>query len=230
MGPSIGVGNEYCSWILKPNGKVIARRTLRSLTHIEQSSPVELRKIQHFDHVITKKYGDGIHGPQAFDMDEINAPLDFDDYRSESEDNHMEKRPKDADGKNINNKFIDVDVRMLHNEEITRAKVTGRTVFDNGQTSGTYHDNPYHNTLVYDVTFPIGTVKEYAASLIADNMVNQVDKDSFEFNLLELITDHQKPRDALSLDDEQLMNNEMERVQSDDGWYFQILWTDGNKE
>ena len=61
-------------------------------------------------------------------------------------------------------------------------------------------------------------------------MVNQVDKDSFEFNLLELITDHQKPRDALSLDDEQLMNNEMERVQSDDGWYFQILWTDGNKE
>ena len=42
----------------------------------------------------------------------------------------MEKRPKDADGKAINqqpiyDKFIDVDVRMSHNEEITSAKVTG---------------------------------------------------------------------------------------------------------
>ena len=31
LGPSTGVGNEYCSWVLKPIGKIIARRTLRSL-------------------------------------------------------------------------------------------------------------------------------------------------------------------------------------------------------
>ena len=46
-------------------------------------------------------------------------------------------------------------------------------------------------------------------------MVNQVDKDSFDFNLLECIFDHQESRDALS---------------SDAGWNFQILWNDGNKE
>ena len=55
LGPSVGVGNEYCSWVLKPNGKVIARRTLRSLTHLEQSSPVEIKKIQHFDYLISKR-------------------------------------------------------------------------------------------------------------------------------------------------------------------------------
>ena len=94
MGPSIGVGNEYCSWVLKPNGKVIARRTLRSLTHIDQSSPVELKKIQHFDYLITKKYGDGTNGPKAFDMNEIDQPFDFDDYHSESDDEHIKKHPR----------------------------------------------------------------------------------------------------------------------------------------
>ena len=83
MGPSLGVGNEYCSWVLKPNGKVIARRTLRSLTHIEQSSPVELKKLQNFDYLITKTYGDGISGPKACEMDETDQPLDFDGYHSE---------------------------------------------------------------------------------------------------------------------------------------------------
>ena len=50
------------------------------------------------------------------------------------------------------------------------------------------------------------------------------------FNLLECILDHQKTRDALSSDNEQLVSNENKRVQSDDGWYFQILCNDGNKE
>ena len=81
-------------------------------------------------------------------MDEIDQPFNFDDYHSESDDEFMEKIPKDADGQAINqqpvyNKFLDVDVRLSQNDVLTRAKVTGLTVFDNGQTSGTYHENPY---------------------------------------------------------------------------------------
>ena len=119
----------------------------------------------------------------------------------------MAKTPRDADDNAINqqpvyDKFIDVDVRLSHTNEITRAKVTGQTVFDNGQTSGTYDKNPYKNTLTYDVTFPDGAVKEYAASLLAENMVNQIDKDSFEYNLLECILNHEKTRGALSSEDE----------------------------
>ena len=77
---------NICSWVLKPNGKIIARRTLRSLTHIEQSSPVELKKLQNFDYFITKKYGDGISGPKDFEMTETDHLLDFDDYNNESDD------------------------------------------------------------------------------------------------------------------------------------------------
>ena len=46
LGPSTGVGNELCSWVLKTNGKVVARRTIRPLNNIERNSEVEKEKIK----------------------------------------------------------------------------------------------------------------------------------------------------------------------------------------
>ena len=66
--------------------------------------------------------------------------------------------------------------------------------------------------------------------MIAKNMVNQVDKDSFEYNLLECILDHEKTRDALSSDDERLVSDKGKHIHSIDGRFFQLLWNDGNNE
>ena len=52
LGPSIGVGNEACSWILKANAKVIARRTIRPLNMVELHSEIEKEKIKTFDECI----------------------------------------------------------------------------------------------------------------------------------------------------------------------------------
>ena len=190
--------------------------------------------------MITKKYGDGISGPKEFELVDTVRPFDFDDYENESDDDEpMTKESCDIAGRVINqqpvyDKFIDVDVRLSHNDELTRARVTGRTVFDNGQTSGTYHENPYNNTMTYDVTFPDGTVKMYAASLIAENMVDQVDKESFEYNMLASILDYRKTRDALPSDDEGLGNaddkGKDKYIHTTDGWSFHLLWKDENKE
>ena len=37
-----------------------------------------------------------------------------------------------------------------------------------GNMSGRYHENPFLNSLVYEVEFPYGYVKEYYANIIAD--------------------------------------------------------------
>ena len=42
-----------------------------------------------------------------------------------------------------------------------------------GNIVGTYDDNPILNTIVYDVEFPDGAVKQYAANVIAENMYTQ---------------------------------------------------------
>ena len=72
--------------------------------------------------------------------------------------------------------------------------MVGRTVADDGKAYGTYDENPYRNTVSYDVGFQDGEVKNYSASLIADNMYAQVDKEGQMFNLLDSILDQKFKR------------------------------------
>ena len=69
------------------------------------------------------------------------------------------------------------------------AKVSGRTVGPDGKTIGTFHDTPIFNSIVYDVDFPDGEVKEYAANVIAENMLLQVDNEGFTLTMLDSILD-----------------------------------------
>ena len=40
---------------------------------------------------------------------------------------------------------------------------------------GQHHKNPLLNTLMYDIEFPNGDVRKYAANIIAVNLLAQVD-------------------------------------------------------
>ena len=57
------------------------------------------------------------------------------------------------------------------------AKVARRILDEIGKLVGTYYDNPMLNTLMYDVAFPDGATKPYAANMIAENIHNSVDLD-----------------------------------------------------
>eukprot|EP00957_Ditylum_brightwellii_P117609 8969801-Ditylum_brightwellii.AAC.1 len=48
------------------------------------------------------------------------------------------------------------------------------------------------NTMIYDVEFPDGQVCEYATSIIAENMLAQVDLDGYTNTLMESIVDYKK--------------------------------------
>ena len=65
-------------------------------------------------------------------------------------------------------------------------KVTQTTIGPDGQVTGTYYNNPYLNA----VEFPDGQVKEYAANIIVENMLTQVDSDGMSTTLMEAIVDH----------------------------------------
>ena len=64
-------------------------------------------------------------------------------------------------------------------------KVTQRTIGPDGQVTGTYDNNPYLTSIIYDVEFPDGQVKQYAANIIAENMLTQVDSDGMSTTLME---------------------------------------------
>ena len=82
------------------------------------------------------------------------------------------------------------------------AKVCGRTVGPDGKTIWTFNDTPTFNSVVYDVEFTDGEVTEYAANVIAENILSQVDNEGFTLNLLDSILDFKKDDQAVSKDDQ----------------------------
>eukprot|EP00957_Ditylum_brightwellii_P060677 4606691-Ditylum_brightwellii.AAC.1 len=55
LGPTRGVGNKICQWILKENGNVVPHQTCRPLQVAEVHSDTERKKHEIFDAVIEKK-------------------------------------------------------------------------------------------------------------------------------------------------------------------------------
>ena len=52
-----------------------------------------------------------------------------------------------------------------------------------------YDDNPALKSIIYNVEFPDGTIKEYAANVIAENMLSQVDSEGYSLRLMDSILD-----------------------------------------
>ena len=172
LGPARGAGNEMAQWILKANGRVVPRRSLRPFKVDEIHSPVEIKKREVFDELIKRRWGTPMTQPNT-------------------EVEHI----VDSTGKLINqqpayDQIINAEVQLQLGEEMVNGKVNQRTIGPDGQVTGTYDNNPFLNSIMYDVEFPDGQVKEYAANIIAENMLTQVDPDGMSTTLMEAIVDH----------------------------------------
>ena len=55
LGPASGTGNEMAQWVLKENGRVVPRRTLRPLHVDELQNPTETKKREAFDVLIERR-------------------------------------------------------------------------------------------------------------------------------------------------------------------------------
>ena len=73
--------------------------------------------------------------------------------------------------------LINAELTLPHGEVQQSARVISRVIDDNGNYVGNYDDNPVLNTLLYNVKFSDGTVREYTANTIIENMYSQVDYD-----------------------------------------------------
>ena len=65
LGPARGAGNEMAQWILKANGRVVPRRSLRPLKVDEIHSPAEIKKREVFDELIKRRWGTPMTPPNT---------------------------------------------------------------------------------------------------------------------------------------------------------------------
>ena len=75
--------------------------------------------------------------------------------------------------------LIHAEVVLPHREELQASKVKRKAKGLNGNLTGTYNQKPLLNSMLYDVEFPDGAIKQYYANVIAKNMYLQVDQYGF---------------------------------------------------
>ena len=85
LGPAKNEGNEMTQWILKQNGWVVPRRTVRKLTSekLAPSNDVEKAKRDAFDIDIRRKLGDSFSSPVDALKPENSEEDSTDDYYGE---------------------------------------------------------------------------------------------------------------------------------------------------
>ena len=69
--------------------------------------------------------------------------------------------------------LINADVLLPQGEAQLMAKVVRRSIDRDGNIIGDFEKTPSLHSLVYDVEFTDGTVKQYAANFIAENILSQ---------------------------------------------------------
>ena len=242
LGPLKNEGNDMAQAILTIAGTIVPRRTVRRLTISEVHSPSEQRKREFFDKIIRQKLGDSITplkvtAPDSEAIDETDfADVDT-DAEEDSPSDLPDEDPVDATGKAIYEQpftdlLLNAQVILPQGEEMKSATVIGRSKDVHGDLIGDYNQNPFLNTQVYDVEFHDGTVREYSANTIAQNMYQQVDAHGHSQNVLDSIVTHKMDSTALMPHQTHVTTrNGVKRLRkSTRGWKLLVLWKDGNEQ
>ena len=182
------------------------------------------------------------HDPGHYDSDRTHRSPDGTEFDYYEDSSHRplhlpEADVVDATGKPImqqamTDKLISVEVTLPNGDEANAlGKVLRRSVDEDGRLKGKYNDNPLFNTLVYDVQFSDGTVKEYQANMIAQNILEQVDKDGHYAVGFQIIG-HKMDGDAVRKEDRYIIrrNGQKEMRKTTTGWRLLLQWKDGTRQ
>jgi len=224
LGPAKNKGNMMSQMILTEGLQFLPIQTIQKLTPAERNDPVVREKIKILDEKIAKRFGDST-GKSNIVVEDVDEDDEDDNERIPVENDS----PKilDMDDFEDVDQYIGMEVCLpLNGEYMTAGTVVSRAISD-GKVKGRFDKNPILDTRIYDVKFPDGSIKQYSANIIAQNMYSQVDEDGYRYQLLESIMDHRKMSDAVDEEFETLSNGQRRRPKTTIGWDIHVQWRDG---
>ena len=214
LGPAIDQGSRMCQYILTDKGQVMPVQTLRRLTPSELNNPFEIEARKSFDDFIRKRYGDPHKPPE--NNDSLPSPQDtLVDFGIEDESTV----PEADDFENYEN-YIGGEVLLpQYGEHMHAARIIGVAKDGLGNDIGSYNPNPILDTRVYEVMFPDGAIERYAANVLAENMLGQVDEHGYMYRMLDTIEDHRTDGTEATISG----------AYTTRGHEIKCAWTDGTK-
>jgi len=231
LGPANNAGNAMSQWVLTITGDVMPIQTLRKLTKSEIFNPSMQLRMKEYDLKIRNRYGDSMTTADEpnDEQDESDEIIYNEDYESLYDD---EPTPSTLEHDEVVDHELYLEAEVMLPKDgvhLQAARVVGRAKDSNGKKIGLFNKNPILNTQVYEVMFPDGTVKQYAANIIAENIFSQVDEYGYRYQLLRNIISHKKDDTAIEIGNEFTIskNGNKSRKHTTKGWFFEVEWADG---
>ena len=143
----------------------------------------------------------------------------------------VEELPDDDEHEDLDN-YIHAQLLLDVGKEKLQGRVTQRVRAPDGSKKGKPHKNPMFDTHAYLVEFSDGSVSEYTANIIVENIYSQVDPEGRSFAILREICGHKHDRTAIPKGEgfDTSHNGNRSPKKTTRGWKLQVLWKDGTTE
>jgi hypothetical protein len=174
LGPSHDVGQALCYWIMKPNGEVISRSTVKAITKSDITLDVRLAAdIAAMDKQIAGKFG--LFTKVVLEEDE----QDEGHYHDRDENDRESDREVDPLAQDL---LVGAQVNLSsHLPEIdgehATVKVIGCKRTADGELVGKYHPDRNLDTRQYEVEYQDGTREAHLMNSIAAALHSELDDD-----------------------------------------------------
>ena len=154
LGPAIDIGPTMTRKVLKSNGQVVYRSTVRSLMPDKLADETMKKKREEFTDKVNKALGDGFKSedfanPEVVDLDTPTFPA-----YADNDDGEMPPIP-DADDEPDTNTYdhnIGAEVTLPFGDQLLSAKVRSRKRTIDGSPIGKANQNPILDTRTYNCT------------------------------------------------------------------------------
>ena len=232
LGVAHRIGSALCYWVLKENGHVLARTTVQHVTDDDLRTDSIRQRITEYDERINERLNDQNFIDETPDGDMLKNDIfleDEDPVRQEDEGPGVELDGHDADSLD---QYIGAELLLPKGDKFVRGRVTKRLRGPDGEPIGKYNANPMLNSRKYQVEFQDGSMGEYTANIIAENMFAQVDDEGHQFFFLKEIIDHRKDARAITKDNGFTISKNGNRVPkiTTVGWELLVEWKDGSSD
>ena len=222
--------------ILKINGRIVPRRTTRRLTTEYLHSDSEKAVTKAFDDSIKRIHGDSMYLPDKVPEPDSMRLSDIDDDNEDPfkipYDNLVDATGNAIYEKPFTDMRIQAKVIFTQGGDVHSSKFHGRTQDGDANIVDTFDSNPILNSILYDVEFSDGAVKQYATDIITENMYIQVDSDVHSALILDVIVDYSKDDTSVAISEKYVTTRPGTRrlLHTTEGWHLLVQWKYGSEK
>mmetsp|Transcript_11237 Transcript_11237/g.16168 ORF Transcript_11237/g.16168 Transcript_11237/m.16168 type:complete len:1367 (+) Transcript_11237:2028-6128(+) len=222
LGPAHYVGQALCYYVLKENGQVITRTSVRGLTETEITDENEIKARADFDIQINTNIG-------TF-TDDIIHEVPNDEPEEDPVTPPVDPIPEDPpDITHGPDPLLQAEVILARGDQAAIAKVKHRKRNSDGNLIGRKHKIPTLDSRIYVCEFPDGEEIDVSYNTLAEHLFSQCDSEGNQYQIFQEIINHRRKKNAVDKADQMVRNgNRSSKKKTVVGWDLEVEWKDGS--